>query len=686
MKATSPPDPSSRSIRTVSSSTLTIRAHAQLAAGIGPRVEVRIGGATVGSFEVRSTEPEDYTVPATGLRAGVGVDLIYLNDEVVAGQDRNLFVAYLSDGFDFVAPSQRGVLFDRGQGAAALDGLDVMAGTEALRFGGALRLIWPTNGSEAASDSKMAASRFLQQASFGPTPTEIDQAVALGLPGWIAQQQAMPATASYLPYIQGKYDQGASFLPLGFAHYTPDWLTQKFWANAVTAPDQLRKRTAHALHSIFVTSLVDSNLFHHARAHAHYLDTLDRLAFGNFRELLEEVALSPVMGIYLSHIRNPKEDPASNRLPDENFARELMQLFSIGLHELNPDGTPRLDAQGRPVETYGNADVMALAKVFTGWSWGFDNAGLTEHNFFWTWPDAAAQGSARVDIRRMKPYPGLHSPAEKKLFSGKPHAVTIPAYTPAPEAVRIALDTLFRHPNVGPFIGRQLIQRLVASNPSPAYVQRVAAVFDNNGQGVRGDLGAVVRAILLDPEARTATPAGNGKLREPVLRLAQTLRAFNARSASGQFLLAQEPLALGQRAHYMPSVFGYFRPGYVPPATLLPGFGGTAPEFQIVDEASTANWLNAVELLLREGLGWHGTARDITLDMDAEAEVLGRSPEALLRHLELLLYSGRMPAELRKDIMDAMQGVPEGPARRNQARARVAALVALAAPEYLIQR
>ncbi len=673
-----------RSGRGAGTGTLVIRAHAQLAGDVGPRVEVRIGGAPVGSFEVRATEAQDFSVPATGLVAGAKVELVYVNDAIVNGQDRNLFVAYVSDGRSFVAPSQPGIVFDRGPGPEAFDGQDMLPGTEAMRYGGALRFNWPAAES-ANTDRDLEASRFLQQASFGPTYADIGRLSPLSFSTWIDQQMAMPVVASYVPYIQGKYDLGAAYLPLAFANYTPDWLTQKFWFNAVNAPDQLRKRTAHALHSIFVTSLVDSNLFHHARAHAQYLDTLDRLAFGNFRELIEEIALSPVMGIYLSHIRNQKEDAATNRLPDENFARELMQLFTIGLYELNPDGSPKLDARGLPIETYNNADVMAMAKVFTGWSWGFDSAELTTHNFHWSWPDAGARGNARVDLRRMKPYPGMHSSADKRLFAGKPNAVTIPGQTAPADAVKIALDTLFRHPNVGPFIGRQLIQRLVTSNPSAAYVQRVGAAFDNNGQGVRGDLGAVVRAVLLDPEARTASSTTSGKLREPVLRLAHSLRALGASSASGEYLLAYEPTGLGQRAHYMPSVFGYFRPGYVPPQTLVPNFAGTAPEFQLVDEASTANWVNAVELMFREGLGWHGSARDVTFSMTDDAAALGQSPEILLRRLELLLFSGRMPAELRKDVMDAMQGVAEGPQNRDRSRAKVAALIALTSPEYLIQ-
>jgi uncharacterized protein (DUF1800 family) len=443
---------------------------------------------------------------------------------------------------------------------------------------------------------------------------------------------------------------------------------------------------AFALHSIFVLSQTDSNLFHQARPYAAYLDSLNRGAFGNFRTLIEEVALSPAMGLYLSHIRNQKEDPATNRLPDENFARELMQLFTIGLYELNVDGTEKLDGQGQPIETYKNADVMAMAKVFSGWSWGFDDNQLTEYNFRYGWPDSAKTGSARIDVRRMKAYPGLSSSAEKRLFVGKPHAVTIPPNTSASQSLQIALDALFNHPNVGPFIGRQLIQRLVTSNPSPAYVSRVAQTFNNNGRGIRGDLAAVVRAILLDPEARNAPTANFGKLREPVLRLAHWTRAFNARSVSGEYRIGGEPERIGQIANYMPSVFGYFRPGYVPPNTSLSALGMRAPEMQIVDESSTANWVNGVELMLREGLGWYGNLRDVTVSLTTESAMVTSSPASLISHLDLVLFSGTMSSNLKRSIMDAMQGVDMASPNRDQVRARVALFVAMASPEYLVQR
>ncbi len=246
---------------------------------------------------------------------------------------------------------------------------------------------------------------------------------------------------------------------------------------------------------------------------------------------------------------------------------------------------------------------MAMAKVFTGWSWAFPDAQLTENNFRWGSPDYTAAGDTRIDLQRMKAYPGQHSTAEKRLFAGKANAVTIPAGTGAQDSLRIALDALFKHPNVGPFIGRQLIQRLVTSNPSPAYVARVAAVFNNNGQGVRGDLGAVVRAILLDAEARQTPAADFGKLREPVLRVTHWMRAFGATSATGEFMMAYELDSQSQRALHAPSVFGYFRPGYVPPNSALSATGATAPELQIVNESSTADWVNLAENMAGSGHG-----------------------------------------------------------------------------------
>jgi uncharacterized protein (DUF1800 family) len=646
---------------------------------------VRVNGVQIGAVEVRSTQPQDYLIASVDMSPGAKIEVAFTNYAWINGQDRNLFVSYVSDGSVYLSPSQTGVVFDAGEGAAAYDGVNVTAGHESLRSSGALRFVWPT---KTTADVKAnEASRFLQQATFGPTWADINKLRTQSIEAWLNEQLAMTAQPSVLNYIQAKFDSSPDYIPITGSKYTPSLVGQKFWANAATANDQLRKRVAYSLHSIFVVSQVEQNLFYQARAYASYLDSLDRLAFGNFRTLIEEVALSPAMGAYLSHMGNMKEDAATNRLPDENFARELMQLFTIGLHELNIDGTPKLNNQGQPIETYNNNDVMAMAKVFTGWSWGFDDNQLTENNFLRGQPDALTTGSNRPDVRRMKAYPGMSSIAEKRLFAGRPNAVIIPANTSAAVSVRMALDTLFNHPNLGPFIGKQLIQRLVTSNPSPAYVSRVAQVFNNNGAGVRGDLSAVVRAILLDSEARSSTPPSRfGKLREPVLRVSQLLRAFGAQSASGEFQIADNLPGLGQVVNYMPSVFGYFRPGYVPPNTTLADSDMTAPEMQIIDESTLSTWVNAVEVMLREGIGWHGNVLDVTLPLSTEASMVTSAPADFISRIDALLFAGKMSPALRKNIMDAMQGVNEKAANSTQWRTRVGIYIAMTSPEFFIQR
>ncbi len=372
-------------------------------------------------------------------------------------------------------------------------------------------------------------------------------------------------------------------------------------------------------------------------------------------------------------------------MPDENFARELMQLFTIGLHELNPDGSLQRNAQGQPVETYGNADVMALAKVFTGWSWAFADADLSDANFRWGRPVTKTAGDQRIDYLPMKAYASQHSGAAKTMFAGKPWALAIPAGGSAQADLKLALDSLFNHPNVGPFIGRQLIQRLVSSQPTPAYVARVTAVFNNNGNGVRGDLAAVVRAILLDSEARNAAPAGFGKLREPVLRVAHWARSLGAQSSSGQWTMAWELDSAGQRALSAPSVFGYSRPGYVPPNTSFAASNSTAPEFQIVNESSVAAWINTAESLAANGIGWNGSGHDVKVDHAAlGALVADGQLHLLVDHLDLLLLGGRMPAGLRQALLDTIGGVADG---NNAAtnRGRAASFLVLASPEFVSQ-
>ena len=667
--------------------TLTVRARGTLSAGVGPTMAVRVDGVVIGTTVVQSTVPVDHVFTIPHLAAGAKVDVVFTNDANANGEDRNLYVHYVALGNTIVLPTLPGATVDWGSGARAFDGLDVVVGRGELTSNGALRLTWP--GATAGDPNlarKFEAARLLQQATFGASTTEIDRLVGMGDAAWLADQLARPHSPDFVNEVQRLFAQGDAYRP-GGANYTPMALVQKFWATANTAPDQLRKRTAFSLHQIFMVSLADSNLWEHSRPYANYLDTLNRHAFGSYRGLLEDISLSPVMGIYLSHIRNRKENPATGLLPDENYAREVMQLFSIGLQELNPDGSLKLDANGKPIETYTNADVMAMAKVFTGWSWAFPDAQLTDSNFRWGSPSYKSATDTQIDLQRMKAYPGQHSTAEKVLFAGKPWAVTIPAGSSPQEDLRLALDALANHPNVGPFIGRQLIQRLTTSNPSPAYVSRVAAVFANNGQGVRGDLGAVVRAILLDPEARQAPATGFGKLKEPILRVSNWMRAMDASSVTGNYLMTWDLDGLTQRPYHAPSVFSYFRPGYIPPNSALSEANATAPEFQIVNESTAPAWINLADSMAGNGLGWTGTTSDVTASLNSliERSTLG-DVDGILQHLNLVLFAGRMPPALRQDILDAVTGVSGSDANSHRNRARVAVFMALTSPEFLVQR
>jgi uncharacterized protein (DUF1800 family) len=666
---------------------LTVRARGTLAGDVGPMMSVRVDGVDVGSVEVRSAEFQDYVFDTATLGPGARVDVVYSNDASINGQNRDLFVAYVQSGTTQLLATATGSVFDRGVGAEAFDGFEDQLGKPDLTVNGALRLSWPAAGAARPGKEQFAAARFLQQASFGATSAQIAQVVEVGMPAWIDAQIALPHTPDFVNHIQAKFELGADYRP-GGSRYTTTWLIERFWATAATAPDQLRKRVAFALHQMLMVSLADANQSGHIRAYAHYIDILNRHAFGNYRALLEEIALSPSMGIYLSHIRNRKEDPATGRLPDENFARELMQLFSIGLVELNPDGSVRLGPNGQPIETYNNDDVMALAKVFTGWSWGLPNPQLTETNFRNYSPDYSLSGDQKVDLQRMKAYPLQHSDAAKRFFAGKPGMVFIEAETPAPEALKAVLDALFKHPNVGPFVARQMIQRLVTSDPGPAYVARVAGAFNDNGAGVRGDMAAVVRAVLLDAEARTPRlQRGAGKLRDPVLRVSQWIRALDATSVSGQYMMAGDLDNLSQRPLSAPSVFSYYRPGYVPPNTAFSASGATAPEFQIVNETTTANWVNKAQSMAGSGLGWNGSASDVRSLYTAQAELVAAGNlTVLLDQLSLLLYAGRMSAELRQVVLDGVGGVAGTDAASHLNRARVAVFLALASPEYAAPR
>lgn len=529
-----------------------------------------------------------------------------------------------------------------------------------------------------AAPTEAEAGRLLAQSTFGATDATIDAVRAAGIDAWITQQiNAPPQSQTHVAYLDARLAQLRTANPQ--ATLSANNFYETWWLNTTTSPDQLRQRVAFALSEIFVISLNDNAV--DVRGAASYYDMLTANAFGNFRTLLENVTLHPMMGRYLTYLANQKEDAAGTRTPDENYAREVMQLMTIGLVQLNADGTPRLDANGQTIATYSPADISGLAKVFTGISWY--HPAPTNSTFF------GGSLDPNATIRPMIFYPQYHSTSQKQFLG-----TTIPASTTVDVGgdLRIALDTLFNHPNVGPFVSRQLIQRLVTSNPSPAYVQRVAAVFENNGSGVRGDLAAVVRAILMDAEARTAGDVTYGKAREPVIRLASWARAFGATSTSGNWLInsTSSNQSLGQSPLASPSVFNFFRPGFVPPATTQVGARGlNAPELQIVDEVTTAGYINTLNTAITNGIG---AGNDVRAAYTAELAIAD-NPDQLASRLNRLLLSGQMSATLRARVVEAVTSIAI-PTAGTQAqidaaklnRVRTAVLLVMASPEFIVQR
>ena len=536
--------------------------------------------------------------------------------------------------------------------------------------------------------SQEGASRFLAQSTFGPTSASIDQLAASNYSAWIDAQFAKPQTLH-----RATLNQAAADLAATGGTLSPTNFYDSYWQQAVTADDQLRQRAAFALSQIFVISFADATLRNQPRGVASYYDLLGEKAFGNFRDLLEAVALHPMMGIYLSHLKNQKEDAATGRVPDLNFAREITQLFTIGQYQLNANGSTVNGSNGSAAAAYVPADLSGLSQVFTGWSWyaGPALTDRTNRRFFGSDAQPERDWRPMQAYNEYAPNTSFHSISAKNFLG-----VTIAAQT-APNTegdLKIALDTLFNHPNVGPFIGKQLIQRLVTSNPSPEYVARVTAAFNDNGAGVRGDMKAVWRAILLDTEARTlSTAATSGKLREPLVRLAHFLRAFKATSTSGNFTgigNTDDPATrLNQTPMTAPSVFNFYRPGYVPTSQAISAAGVVVPELQITHDVSVAGYMN----YLRSWVTMN-TTRDIQQDYSAEL-ALADTPSALVDRMNLLLFSGTMPDALRTQLVGAVtsRAIPAATATNQAAintakldRVCLAVFLSMSSPDYLIQK
>ena len=513
------------------------------------------------------------------------------------------------------------------------------------------------------------AIRFLEQASWGPTDSDVGQVLGLGVLGWLAGQYAAapssyPAMALWPDDAPGSCDD-----PCYRDHYTMYPLQTRFYTNALYAPDQLRQRVSWALHRLVVVS---ADTIPYPAYFVPYLKVLDQNAFGNYRDVLWNVTLNPAMGEFLNMDTSTKYDP------NENYAREILQLFSIGTEKLNPDGTTQNDGQGKPLPTYDQGVIDEFKRVYTGWyideiTCPAPNGGDTCWDF----------------VSPMSYDPDLHDTDAKVLFAGfVPSPTVLPADQSGNQDLNAAIDAIFEHPNVGPYLSRELIKSLVTSNPSPAYVERVSSFFDDNGSGVRGSLWAVVKAILLDPEARQAPiDPFYGKLREPVLYLNAVLRAFHARGenpanpSDGHYnWVARE---MGQSVFRPPTVFSYFPQFYfAPPASA----GIYGPEFGIMDANTAlrrANFVNQFTF-------WGGIAADsnddspfgTVLDL-SELELLAASPADLVDRLNRLLLHGTMSDELRTSIVGAVNAVDPGDPER---RAEQALYLVAVSSQYQVQR
>ena len=557
------------------------------------------------------------------------------------------------------------------------------------------------------------AARFLTQSTFGTTFSDIDQVKLLGYEGWINEQVKLPLELHLPKFIElskrmcfnldpdpppYQVPPSGSFLGPYPDGTHPYGRQQIWWQSAVESPDQLRQRVAFALSEIFVIS--DVSLGSDTLGITDYYDVFLENAFGNFRQLLEDVTLHPMMGEYLSHLRNQKADENINRHPDENYAREVLQLFSIGVHQLNLDGSVVKDVNNNPIPTYGQNEVKAFAKVFTGWAYHGLDGFVAQLPWY----------RKRVDSTvPMDPYDAYHDVTEKELLS-YPNAVNqiLPAGQDTRTDLEQALDNIFYHPNVGPFIGKQLIQRFITSNPSPAYIARVASVFNDNGEGVRGDMKAAIKAVLMDTEARAVHVASDsfGKLREPLIRFTGLMRAFGFKkiTQSGQYLfLGNNPgCDLGSYDHYIirlplgvfflkryivqsaltaNSVFNFFQPNFAPQGPVA-NEGLVAPEFQLATEEFLPTTANELNLLISTNIDGNSAAS--YFDFSDEINWVS-DYSLLLDKLDLLLLSGAMSSDLRGILLSHLNNGNFN-WMGDEARLRDTIMLITNSSEYLIQQ
>lgn len=509
---------------------------------------------------------------------------------------------------------------------------------------------------------KKDAARLLNQASFGPSNASIEQIVELGREEWIDWQISLPASSQvdYLTNLQSTLPVNEEISRM---HRVEAW-----WNIALLGEDQLRQRVAFALSEIFVIS-EKSNFFEEFFGIANYYDMLAKHAFGNYRDLLEEVTLSPMMGMYLSMLGNEKPNSGRNIRPDENYAREVMQLLSIGLIELNQDGSVKLDVQGNNIPTYDQSTIEGFAHVFTGWHFN----GTSEDTWWYWWDNYDA-------MNPMQAVQARHDIGSKTLLNG----LELAANQSAQLDLSQALDNIFQHNNVAPFISKQLIQRLVSSNPSAEYIARISTIFNDNGEGVRGDLGAVVKGILMDDEAQNGhiyAPDVFGKLREPILKATHLWRAFKAYSPNNRFQQGYPDYFFNQAPLAAPSVFNFFSPSFSPPGVISEQ-GLVAPEFQITTENYAIRTSNFFAYFALWGYTPDGDEEQVILDFSEEI-ALDSEIDDLLEHLNILLMAGSMTDEMREILTDMHNENVYG-----QPSERVADLVFLImnSPQYSVQK
>ena len=519
-----------------------------------------------------------------------------------------------------------------------------------------------------AAKSDDEAARFLLQAQFSATETDIAAVRAKGYLPWLGEQADMAPSQTGWQWLSSK--------PVNTA-YTDNMI----WDQLMTSPDGFRKRMALVLTEIFVVSANDIGSNWADLMMAQYWDTVVAGVTTNFRKLLEDITLNPAMGFYLNTRGNQKED-SSGREPDENYGREVMQLMTLGLYQLNDDGSIKLAADGTPLDTYTQNDVTNIARVFTGYDLDIRTA---EKNAY-----APPGQTYTVESNQWTQRPMALTDANHSTLASNFLGATIAAGTKGAPALKTALDTLANHPNTAAFICKQLIERLITSNPSPAFIARVAAVFADNGAGMRGDMKSVFAAVLLDNEARSPaglTDTGFGRLREPMLRLAQWARTFGVTSVKDTWKVDNTSDAaskLGQSPLRSPSVFNFFRPGYVPPSTVLASTGKVAPEFQLVNETSVSGYLNYMQGVLQNGYD----SKDVVASYAVEKSLV-TDAGALVRRLNLVMCANQLSATTIALITSALATPPVTAASTDAIknnRIYAAILMVLASPEYLIQK